>query len=218
MTFSMEKIMGFCSGLWQMIGVNVCFLFCNIPALFFLTFVGIDQIGNYLLFFLFCLLPLGPSLSALFYSMFRFRKEKDIFFFSVYFKGYGSTFKQSIIIAFLQLCAIFMMAMNIRFFTNVFPILFMQIFFKILLIGIVILTPYFYLLTMRYELLLKHILKNALILALGRPLLLVGNTAAFLAILVFYEIMPGTAILFFGSIYSYLIIYMNQKLFSSMEE
>ncbi len=217
MTFSMEKIMGFCSGLWQMIGINFCFLCCNIPVLSFFAFVGITEIGNYLPFFLLCLLPLGPSLSALFYSIFRFRREKDIKIFSVYKKGYCNNFKQSIELSLLQLSIIFMMAMNIRFFTSIISIFFMQIFFKILFIGVVILTPYFYLLIMRYKLSVKDIIKNTLILALGRPLLLLGNTAAFLFVLVFYEIMPGTAILFLGSVYGYLIIYMNQKIFSDME-
>ena len=218
MTFSMEKMMGFCSGLWQMIGINMCFLLCNIPALFFLIFVGADQVGNYLPFFLLCLLPLGVSLSALFYSMFRFRKEKDISVISTFFKAYRSNFKQSTAISFLEIGFLFVMTMNIRFFTTVFPMAFMRIFFQILRFFILLLTPYFYMLAMRYELKIRDIFKNALILAIGRPLLLLGNTATFFFVLVLYEIMPGTAILFIGSIYGYLIIYMNQKVFSSMEE
>ena len=134
MTFQMEKIMAFCSGLWQMIGMNLVFLLFNLPAVCLLFFIGIDQVGNYLPFFLLCLLPTGPALSALFYSVFRWRKEKDIRVWHTFWKSYRSNFVQSVSLGAMELFFIFMMAMNIRFFTYVFPIMWTRMFFQVLLL------------------------------------------------------------------------------------
>ena len=81
--FQMDKILGFCEKLWYVIGANLLFLLSNLPALLFFLFVGASQVRTCLPFFLLCMVPAGPALSALFYTMNRLLSKTET--------GYGET-------------------------------------------------------------------------------------------------------------------------------
>ena len=86
--FQMDKILGFCEKLWYVIGTNILFLFSNLPALLFFLFVGVSQVRTCLPLFLLCMVPMGPALSALFYTMNRLLSRTETGAWRDYRKAY----------------------------------------------------------------------------------------------------------------------------------
>ena len=69
--FNLERILGFCEKFLYFLKINCLFLLSNLPVLLFFLFVGISQVRTYLPLFLLCLIPAGPTVSAVFFSMNR---------------------------------------------------------------------------------------------------------------------------------------------------
>lgn len=215
--FNIEKIMGFCSMICHSLGLNLLFFLSNLPLLGFFFNLGIGSADTYLFLFCLCLIPLGPSLCALFYTMHRLMGEGDIKLFSVYKKGYVNNLKQGIILSSLEAAILGILQVNYKAFTQIYPSFALALLFELLTILLILITPVLYLLTMHYEMKIMDIIKSALAITIGKPVLSVGNGAAFVFGLVFYDIVPGIGILFVASVYAYLILFMNKRLFKMLE-
>lgn len=97
--FQMDKILGFCEKLWYVIGANLLFLLSNLPALLFFLFVGASQVRTCLPFFLLCMVPAGPALSALFYTMNRLLSKTETGVWRDYRKAYRDDWGQKYLLA-----------------------------------------------------------------------------------------------------------------------
>lgn len=213
----MERIQGFCTTLLEALGISLWFLLSNLPFFSFYLFVGIEEIEHYLFFFALCLLPLGPSLSALFYSMRRLMRDKDIAVGKTYRAGYRDNVKQSLILSAIQCGAICLLTVNQYAFSRMFPGYGFGFFFQILLLLVLLITPNLYLFQMRYDLNLLEIGKRSLVLMIGKPYLTLGNAAAFLCLLIAYQILPGIVLLAAPSVYAFLVLFMNRTWFLSKQ-
>lgn len=216
--FNIEKFLGFCDKVWYFIAANIMFVLSNIPVLFFLLFVGIGNMREYLPFFLLCLVPMAPTLSALFYTMNRLLNGVDSGAIKWYVKGYKSDFLQKLKLGIGQVVVILILWTNIEFFTLQFPMLSLAIVFIVLFAAAVLVTPNLYLLISRYEMKNMQIVKTALTLLIVRPVSTLGNVAALGIVLAAFEIAAGTAVLFIGSIYGFLVVFMNQRVMKQLEE
>lgn len=216
--FNVEKIMSFCNYIFYTLVLNILFLFSNIPMVLFLTTVGIGEIDTYLFLFTLCFIPVAPSLCAVFYCMNKLIRDKDIRVFYDYKKGYTKNFKQSILFSIGEAVIFIILNINLKAFMTIIPSFFFTIVFSILLLMMFLVTPNIYMLTMRFKMSLLDILKAAITITIGKPLLTLGNLSAFLFTLMLYEIVPGTIVLFFISIYSFLVLWINQKLLISLED
>lgn len=212
-----DKIMELCENLWKTIGLNICFLLSNLPILSFLLFLGIQDIRNYPLFFCFCLLPLGPSLSALFSCILQWKKEKDIRVVYSYIKKYKNNFLQSILVSTIQCTFLYILMKNIIFFNIYFKNFYGKLLFQILITLWISMIPTFYIFIMRYHLTIGNIIKNTLIFLLSRPFILFGNMITLLFSCMIYELFPAISMLVIGSVYGYLILRMNETVFVMME-
>lgn len=213
--FNIERIMSFCNYIFCILLLNLLFIFSNIPVIVFLLGIGIEGIDTYLFLFSICSIPVGPSLCAVFYCMHKLIRQKDICVFRDYIKGYTQNFKQSLIFAIGQSVLFVMLNVNLKAFM-MHSFLFTVI-FSVLLFIMLLVTPNLYIITMRFKMSLFDILKAAVTITVSKPLLTLGNMASFLFTLMLYEIVPGTTILFFISIYSFLVLKINQKLLNDLE-
>ncbi len=59
--------------------------------------------------------------------------------------------------------------------------------------------------------------KTAAVLLIAKPVLTLGNLAALGLVLAAYEIAAGTAVLFMGSVYGFLVMFMNQSVMRELE-
>lgn len=215
--FSWERTMGFCEKICYFLIINFLFLVSNISVLLFLLFVGISQIRECLPLFLLCLVPMAPALSAVMYTMNRLIQKTEGKAFRDYKKGYCSDFAQKIKLGFGQLFIILIFWTNVEFFSIQLHVLPLTIVFTILFAAAVLVTPNLYMLSSRYEMKNMQIVRTAVTLLFARPVATLGNIAALGIIAMAFEITAGTTVLFMGSVYGFLVMFMNQNVMKKLE-
>ncbi len=215
--FHLEKVLGFCEKVCYFVIVNLLFVVSNIPVLLFLLFAGASQIRECLPLFLLCLLPMAPALSAVMYAMNRLIHDTQGSGLRDYKKGYCCDFLQKVRLGAGQLAVILICWTNIEFFTLQFRVLPLAILFILLFAAAILATPNLYMLSSRYEMGNIQIVKTAVTLLVARPASTLGNLAAFAVLLAAFEVSAGTTVLFMGSAYGFLVMFMNQGIMQKLE-
>ena len=206
--FTIQKILNFFNYVFYFFVLNIVFLFFNIPLLAFIFLVGISKIGTCLPLFLITLIPFGPSITMLLYCTGKLIRNKDLDLIPDIKLGLKLNFKQSLIIWIIELALIFILNINIKFFSS----------YSIILSGILLFTsPYIYVLISRFSMNTKDIIKNSFILVFTRPLISIANIFSIIFTLILFEISPGTTFLFIGSVLAFLISYCNKYLLTELE-
>lgn len=214
---NMDRILGMCERLMYFLGTNLCFLIGNIPVLLFFLFVGISQVRTYLPLFMLTMVFFGPALSATFYCMNRFMDKTESGVFKNFWHSYKSDWLQRFGLSAAQMLVILILWTNVEFFRYEIPFLPLSIFFLILFVIVLCLTPTLYLLSSRYQMKNLEILKSSVILFFTKPLTALGNVAALAVMLMFLEIQPGTAVLFIGSAFALLSSFMTRRYLTPLE-
>ncbi|WP_289301996.1 DUF624 domain-containing protein [Sporofaciens musculi] len=215
--FNIEKVLGFCEKVCYFFIVNVLFVISNIPVLLFLLFVGAGQIRECLPLFLVCLIPMAPALSAVMYAMNRLIQGVEGNALRDYKKGYVRDFLQKAELGAGQMLVLLMCWTNIEFFTVQLKCLPLAVLFILLFAVSVLATPNLYMLASRYEMGKVQIAKTAVTLLFVKPVFTLGNIVAFFLILASFEISAGTTVLFMGSAYGFLVMFMNQTVMRQLE-
>lgn len=215
--FNIEKVLGFCEKVCYFFIVNVLFVISNIPVLLFLLFVGAGQIRECLPLFLVCLIPMALALSAVMYAMNRLIQGVEGNALRDYKKGYVRDFLQKAELGAGQMLVLLMCWTNIEFFTVQLRCLPLAVLFILLFAVSVLATPNLYMLASRYEMGKVQIAKTAVTLLFVKPVFTLGNIVAFFLILASFEISAGTTVLFMGSAYGFLVMFMNQTVMRQLE-
>ncbi len=215
--FHMEKILRFCEKICYFFIVNLLFIISNIPVLLFLLFAGAGEIRECLPLFLLCMLPMAPALSAVMYTMNRLIHGTEGSAPRDYKRGYCSDFVQKAKLGAGQLLVIFMCWTNIEFFSAQLGSLLLTSVFLTVFAAAVLATPNLYLLISRYEMTNMQIVKTAVALLIAKPVPTLGNIVALGVVLAAFEISPGTTVLFMGSVYGFLVMFMNQGVMRKLE-
>ena len=215
--FNVEKVLGFCEKVCYFVTINLLFILSNIPILLFLLFVGAGQIRECLPLFLLCLIPMAPALSSVMYTMNCLIHGTEGSALRDYKRGYCSDLVQKIGLGAGQLLVIFMCWTNIEFFSMQFRILPLAVVFMVLFAVSVLVTPNLYMLASRYEKKNIQIVKTAVTLLIAKPVFTLGNLVALCVVLAAFEISPGTTVLFMGSTYGFLVMFMNQSVMRNLE-
>ena len=142
-------------------------------------------------------------------------RNKDLDLISDIKLGLKLNFRQSIIIWIVELALIFILNINIKFFSS-YSIILSGIFILIALI-LLFTSPYIYVLISRFSMNTKDIIKNSFILVFTRPLISIANIFSIVFTLILFEISPGTTFLFIGSVLAFLISYCNKFLLTELE-
>ena len=210
--FNIERVLGFCEKICYFFTVNLLFILSNIPVLLFLLFVGAGKIRECLPLFLLCLVPTAPALSAVMYAMNRLIQGTEGRALRDYKRGYCMDFMQKALLGAGQLLAILICWTNIEFFSiqiRIFPLV---ILFVLLFAAAVLVTPNL------YKMGNPKIVRTAVTLMIVKPVFTLGNIVALLLILAAFEISAGTTVLFMGSVYGFLVMFMNQSVMKKLEE
>lgn len=215
--FNMERVMGFCEKICYFLAVNLMFVISNLPVLLFFFFVGISQVRTYLPLFLLCMVCMAPALSAVFYAMNRLIRGTECGGFRDYVKGYRRDFLQKMKLGAGQMFVVFILWTNVEFFALQVNILPLTILFFLLFAVAVLITPNLYMLVSRYEMPNMQIVRTAVVLLITRPVMTLGNIVALGVVLMAYELSAGTTVLFMGSVYGFLVMFMNQRVLQDLE-
>lgn len=215
--FQIEKVLGFCEKVCYFFMINLLFIVSNIPVLLFLLFVGAGQIRECLPLFLICLIPMAPALSSVMYAMNRLIRGTEGKPFQDYKKGYCSDILQKIELGAGQVLVILLCWTNIEFFTLQMRIFPLAVLFILLFVTAVLVTPNLYMLASRYKMKNIQTVKAAVTLLIARPVSTLGNIVALGIVLAAFEISAGTTVLFMGSTYGFLVMFMNQGVMRQLE-
>lgn len=215
--FNIEKVFGFCEKVCYFFTVNMLFVLSNIPVLLFLLFVGAGRIRECFPLFLMCLLSLAPALSAVMYAMNRLIHGIERNALKDYKKGYCRDFMQKIRLGVGQLFVVLICWTNVEFFAVQIRIIPLAVLFVLLFAAAVLVPPNLYMLVSRYEMKNMQIVKTAITLLIAKPVFTLGNIVALAVILAAFEISAGTTVLFMGSVYGFLVMFMNQGVMQSLE-
>ena len=215
--FNFNKLFDICNYIFSFLILNLLFMLLNLPAIFFILFVGISNIFNYFPLFLICLIPLMPAFNILVYCMSKCFKNKGFNLLKDFKKGFILNFKQSLIIWIFELIFIFVLYSNITFFKVAFNNTIISCIFLGLLILLLLMTPFISLLISLFSNTSLNVIKNALVLTFTKPLLTLTNILVLLVALVLFEISPGTIFLFIGSLISFLFVWANRSLINELQ-
>lgn len=216
--FRLDNILNACEKIWYFLKVNILFIIFNLPILLFLLFVGFGQIRTYLPLFMLCAVFFGPAISAVFFCMNRLLHKYDTGAFRDFMKSYFDSLGRKFSISFIHMFFTLVFWTNIEFFTKDMKIFPLSLLFVIAFVLAVLITPNLYLLTSRYEMSIKDTFIGAITITVTRPLLTLSNFIIFTFVLMLFEIKAGTFVLFISSIYGFLIVFMNQKVFKELDE
>lgn len=215
--FNLDRIFDIFNYIFWFFLLNLFFMVFNIPLVSFFMFIGISNIFSYFPLFLLCLIPVGPSLTALLYCMGKLIRNRDLSILNDFIKGLKLNFRQATLFWCFELLIIFMLYSNIKFFTTAQYSLVLTCLFASLIILLLLMTPYIYILISRFSMKFMDIIKASLVLVFTRPILTISNILIILVCLILFEMTPGTVVLFIASIFAFLISYANKALLLELE-
>lgn len=215
--FNMQKIFDFFNYVFWFFLLNIFFMILNIPFILFFLFVGISNIFTYFPLFLVTLIPTGAAFTTLLFCMGKIVRDKDLSIIKDFIRGFKMNFKQSTILWCCELVLIFILHFNIRFFSTIKYNLLLTCIFSGLLIFMLLATPYIYILLSRFSMKNLDLIKASLILTFTRPILTICNVLIAAITLIFFEITPGTTVLFISSIFTFLLAFSNKALLKELE-
>ena len=187
---------------------NILFLYIT-----FFTSISIEALGLILL----SLIPMGPALGAVFYTMGKLQREKEISPLADYIKGYKQNFKISLAFWIPQLLLLFILFNNYYYITRTgnFSVFILLIIF--LLIFVLALNLYAFPILVRFEMMLKNLWIISCLYFFKHWKLTFLNMTTLLSFAVIYFQFPFITLLFFSSIVPYLIMFNLRKILEEME-
>lgn len=215
--FNLEKILGICEKICYFWLINFMFVVSNLPVLVFFMFVGIHRVRTYLPLFLLCMVFMAPALSAVFYAMNLLVRGTEGKAVRDYMRGYLRDYRQKLILGAGQMLLVFILWTNLEFFSLHVKSIGLTIVTVLLLAAVILVTPNLYMLVTRYEMKNLRIIKTAVVLMVARPVMTLGNVVALGIILMAFELSAGTTVLFMGSVYGFLVMFMNQRVLNELE-
>ena len=142
---------------WFLLG-SLYFWLLNIPLL--LTFLALGEIkSGVVITLLSASIPVGPAAAALFSAMGKLVRNKDVDITKDFFRGYKTNFKQSMLVWLLELLLLYIMYIDIQFFSLYRPVL--KYVFYILAVFIVITGLYALSIISRFYTKTKNVIKLA---------------------------------------------------------
>lgn len=144
-------IIGFCLS-------SIYLAICNIPliAFFILTAIYSNSFSLILLFI--CLIPLGPSLGALYNTIDKIIRERDIYFSSIFWNSYKKNFLSNFRLWCIELILVTIFFVDFKYFYVNMPQTGIHIIFVLLIVISLVAGLYAFSINSRFELKLKDLL------------------------------------------------------------
>lgn len=154
-------IIGFCLS-------SIYLAICNILLILFfiLTVISPNDFSLFLLFI--CLIPLGPSLGALYSTMGKMIRERDIYFSSVFWNSYKKNFLSNLRLWLVELILITIFFIDFKYFYVNMPQTGIHIIFVLLVAISLVIGLYAFSINSRFELKLKDLLVLSLYLMIKK--------------------------------------------------
>jgi len=195
--------------------INLFFMVSNILFLYitFFTSISIEALGLILL----SLIPMGPALGAVFYTMGKLQREKEISPLADYIKGYKQNFKISLAFWIPQLLLLFILFNNYYYTTRTGNFSVFILLNVCLIMFVLALNLYAFPILVRFEVTLKNLWIISCLYFFKHWKLTFLNMTTLLSIAIIFFQFPFITLLFFASILPYLIMLNLRKVLEEME-
>ncbi|NBI28402.1 YesL family protein [Chengkuizengella marina] len=204
---------------------NLLWLLCSLPVVFFvLTSLLMEDtnqlIMNFIIIAIISPFTLFPATSAMFVVVRKWLTgEEDAPLIKTFFKGYKENYVQSMLGGIIYCILFAIMIVNLNFYNQYYTDLqFLSIFILILLAIATISLFYFFPLMVHLHLKLKELIKNAIVLTVGKPLYSLGLALTnFLILYISFEYFTFLIIIFMGSAMAFCSYYYFNMLFQKIQ-
>jgi uncharacterized membrane protein YesL len=204
---------------WFFLG-NLYFLLLNIPLLFILI-VFLYNVTNPIprggVSIFICCIPIGPAVTALLSVMGKLIREKDIDITKDFFKAYKVNFFQSLFFSTLEIVAISLLAIDIKFFTSGSYPRVVTSFIFVVITFILLMSIHVFPIISRFYLSRKDILKTAAYYTIRKFHITILSFVSILVVgFIALKVFPLISV-FAASIICYLIMFYHQKILLEIE-
>ncbi|MCM3694176.1 YesL family protein [Neobacillus niacini] len=198
------------SHIYWLIMTNIYFILCNVLFLFF--FMTLEpSFSNITIYFL-ALIPTGPSISALFYSIGKLIREKDLSPLRDFFHGYKINFIDTMKFWLPLLVVLYILFVDLQYFnsnaTTINNIL--SVLFSIAMILMIIFVMYVFLINAGFTFRLKDIWKLSVYYSFMKLKITFGNIGIIIILLFLSSLISDFLIVFTASLVCYLFM-LNSK-------
>lgn len=195
--------------------INFYFLICNLA--FCICLLTLDFKFENIPFFFASLILTGPSLVALFSSMGKIYRDKEIYPTSYYFNSYKSNFKQGLKLWLIELSTVSMLLVDIKFFHIYIKSLFLVTLFSVLIFIILSIGLYAFPILARFEMKVFSIIKLSFYYMFKNFIITIVNIGILLALIFIFLKIPTISTFFGCSVAAYVISINNHKMFTDIQ-
>jgi uncharacterized membrane protein YesL len=190
---------------------------CNILLILFCIFTAIstNELNLFLLFI--ALIPLGPSLGALYSTISKILREKDIYFSSYYWTCYKENFLSYLKLWIVELIVLTILFIDFKYFYTRMPEKGIHIVFAGLIVISLIIGLYAFAINSRFEMKLKDLFILSIYYMIKKFPITIIKVAV---IIVTYYIAKNILIalwIFMPSIICFIFFYYDKKIFAELE-
>ncbi|NDI36412.1 YesL family protein [Chengkuizengella sediminis] len=204
---------------------NLLWLLFSLPVVFFLLTSFIMEetnqfIMNLIMIGILSPFTLFPATGAMFVVVRKWLSdEEDAPLFKTYFKGYKENYLQSMLGGIIYCVLFTVMIVNINFYNNLENGLqFLSLFILILLVIAIISLFYFFSLMVHLHLKLRVLIKNAIVLTIGKPLYSLGLAFTnFVILYVSFQYFTFLIVIFMGSAMAFCSYFYFNMLFQKIQ-
>ena len=195
---------------------NIYFMLCNILLVIYLMVFTSDINNTYVLLYI-ALLPVAPALTALYATVGKIIREKDVSVTTYFFNSYKSNFKQAFILGFIECTAILVSIVDLKYFSTAKYGTYITPFFMIIIVFIFIIGLYVFPVLSRFYLKTSDIIKISFVYSIKKIHITIFNLSSITcAAFVFYKV-PSISMFFIFSGTCYLIMLQEMKILNELE-
>jgi len=213
-----KKVYTISNYIFGFIQSSLYFGICNILLILFFIFTTIYPSQFNLLILFICLIPLGPSLGALYSTIGKIISEKDIYFSSFFWSLYKKNFVSNLKLWIIQLIILTILFMDFQYFYLNVPEKSIHMLFIILIVIALLISLYSFPINSRFEIKLKDLFILSIYYMIKKfPITILKAFVIFLA----YYLSNNVSILFLifmPSILSLVFFYYDKHIFLEIEK
>ncbi len=203
--------------IYALLMTNLFFVLTNLIALFF--FMTLEPTFSNVTIYFLALIPTGPAISALIYSIGKLIREKELSPLQDFFHGYKINFKDTMKFWLPLLLVVYILIVDLQYF-NSNPSTISSILSVIFMIGIlltIVIAMNGFLIIAGYKFRFKDIWKLAVYYSFTKVKITFGNISIVIITLFLLSITSHFLLLFIGSIICYLFLLNSKGLFEDIQ-
>lgn len=194
---------------------NIWFLVTN--SIFFIGQLYISLSISSILLYVLILIPSGPSVTALFFTMRKLLIEKDISPTKQFFKSYKENFWVSLKYWFIQLLLLTVLIVDLLFILDR-GYLFLAVVVAIIIIFLLLMTINAFLILSTFEVTTKNLFIFSFLTVVKNFIKSITNLSILFGFGIIWYVIPSQASLFIFSVTVYYLVRNNQLILKNMEE